>query len=134
MDIQYKETKDFSKAELQDLFLAVEWASGKHPEILEQAMINYNTVFSAWDGNKLVGLISALDDTVMTAYIQYVLVRPDYQGFGIGRELVKMTKEKYKEFLRVILIAVNGEINFYRNCGFEVETDTTPMSISILED
>ena len=81
--------------ELEELFLSVEWSSGHYPDKLETAMRNYQTVFTAWDGDKLVGLISAMDDGIMTAYIHYLLVRPEYQGNGIGLKLIEKTKEKY---------------------------------------
>ena len=48
-------------------------------------MQNYSTVYSAWDGEKLVGLISVMDDGIMTAHIHYLLVDPDYQYNGIGK-------------------------------------------------
>jgi uncharacterized membrane protein len=42
-----------------------------------------------------------MDDGVMNAYVHYLLVRPEYQGIKIGRELVGRVKEKYKDFLRI---------------------------------
>ena len=70
--ITYKNTHKFSKKELEDLFLSVEWSSGEYPEKLVIAMRNFNTVFSAWDGEDLVGLISVMDDGIMNAYIHYL--------------------------------------------------------------
>jgi hypothetical protein len=57
-DIQYKTTKEFSENELKDLFLSVNWSSGNYPEKLVIAMENSSSVFTAWDGEKLVGLIN----------------------------------------------------------------------------
>ena len=37
-----------------------------------------STVFSAWDGDRLVGLVRVIDDTEMVAYMHYVLVDPEY--------------------------------------------------------
>ena len=61
MSIAYRDIKDFRKEELQDLFLSVGWSSGYYPEKLVLAMKNYGSVFSAWDDNKLIGLISSMD-------------------------------------------------------------------------
>ena len=55
--IQYREIHEFDQKELQDLFLSVEWSSGHFPEKLVVAMRNFPTVYSAWDGDKLVGMI-----------------------------------------------------------------------------
>lgn len=62
MNIKYKNTKVFTVEELQGLFLSVEWESGNYPEKLVRAMQNSSHVISAWDGDKLVGLVRALDD------------------------------------------------------------------------
>ena len=66
MEIKYSDTKIFSERQLQDLFLSVEWSSGKYPEKLALAMKGYDTVYSAWDGEKLVGMVCAMDDGAMT--------------------------------------------------------------------
>lgn len=132
MEISYKEIHDFNKAELQDLFLSVDWSSGHYPEKLVLAMQNFETVYTAWDGDKLIGLISAMDDGVMTAYIHYLLINPEYQHIGIGKKLVDMVKEKYKEYLRIVLVAYDEEVGFYEHCGFEKGDDKSPMFITKL--
>ena len=131
-NIIYKDTKDFNAQELQDLFLSVEWSSGHYPDTLVVAMKNSDTVFSAWDNDKLVGLINVLDDGIMTAYSHYLLVNPEYQGRGIGKELVRLVTEKYKDYLRIILIAYDKEIGFYEHCGYKVGENKTPMFITSL--
>ncbi|MBQ5314591.1 MAG: GNAT family N-acetyltransferase [Oscillospiraceae bacterium] len=131
-NIIYKDIHDFSKEELEDLFLSVKWSSGHYPEKLVVAMKNFETVYSAWDGDKLIGMICAMDDGIMTAYIHYLLVNPDYHGNKIGRTLVEMAKEKYSDYLRIVLVAYNDELNFYENCGFKREEKSSPMFITSL--
>ena len=130
--IEYRDTHDFAKEELERLFLSVEWSSGHYPDKLVIAMKNFSTVYSAWDGDRLVGMICAMDDGVMTAYVHYLLIEPDYQGQGIGRKLVEMVKEKYKDYLRLIVIAYDTEMNFYENCGFKKSDVSSPMFITSL--
>ena len=132
MNIEYKNIHGFSSKELERLFLSVEWSSGHFPEKLQIAMQNFDTVFSAWDGNELIGMICAMDDGIMNAYIHYLLVNPKYQGEKIGRTLVKMVKEKYRDYLRIAVIAYNDELDFYTNCGFEKASDASPMFITSL--
>ncbi|KAI4453028.1 atp-dependent rna helicase rhle-related [Holotrichia oblita] len=110
----------FQPTELQDLFLSVEWSSGNYPEKLVIAMKNSGAGDTAWDSDKLIGLINVLDDSIMTAYIHYLLVNPAYQGNGIGKELVRLVTEKYKDYLRIVLIAYDKEVKFYQNCGLEI--------------
>ena len=132
MNITYKEIHEFSAEDLEDLFLSVEWSSGHYPKKLAAAMRNYETVFSAWDGEKLVGLTAAMDDGVMTAYVHYLLVRPEYQRMGIGKRLLKTVGEKYADFLRIVLSAHNNELRFYEACGFTKSDKYATMFITSL--
>lgn len=52
---------------------------------MTKAFQNAGAVISAWDGRKLIGLAGVLDDGELTAYIHYLLIRPEYQRRGIGR-------------------------------------------------
>src|SRR5512139_3994111 len=97
MSIAYRETKEFTPTQLQDLFLSVGWDSGNHPERLQTAMRNSDRVESAWDGGMLVGLMTGISDGVMTTYFHYLLVRPEYQGNGIGKELMRRMLDHYSE-------------------------------------
>lgn len=132
MQIVYNETHDFSEEALQNLFLSVEWSSGHYPEKLVIAMKNFKTVYSAWDGEKLVGLICVMDDGVMNAYVHYLLVNPNYHGMKIGRALVDMVKQKYRDYLRIAVIAYDDEAHFYENCGFKKSDNASPMFITSL--
>ena len=127
MGIEYRDTHDFSKEELEVLFLSVEWSSGHFPNKLVIAMKNFKTVYSAWDDNKLVGLISVMDDGIMNAYVHYLLVNPEYQGRTIGRTLVDMVKERYKNYMRIAVIGYDNEVRFYEQCGFVKSNDSSPM-------
>lgn len=132
MKIEYKEHYEFSKEDLEDLFLSVDWSSGHFPEKLVISMQNFKIVYSAWDGNRLVGMICAMDDGIMNAYVHYLLVNPKYHGNGIGRTLVNMVKDHYREYLRIAVIAYNDEAHFYEQCGFEKSKDASPMFITSL--
>ena len=130
--IEYKTVKEFTKEELQSLFLSVEWSSGHFPEKLVLAMKGFSSVFSAYDGDKLIGMACAMDDGVMNAYLHYLLVDPAYQGQGVGRQLVAMVKQKYKDYLRIAVIGYDEELSFYQNCGFVKSKDASPLFITSL--
>ena len=131
-EIVYKNTHNFSKKELQDLFLSVEWSSGHFPEKLVISMRNFETVFSAWDGDELVGMVCAMDDGIMNAYVHYLLVRPEYQLKGIGKALLQKIKDHYKDYMRIVVVAYDEEMKFYEYCGFEKADDASPMFITKL--
>ena len=120
MKIEYKRTKEFSAAELQRLFLSVNWESGNYPEKLVRAMHNSTQVVSAWDGDKLVGLVRALDDGETVAFLHYLLVDPAYQGHHIGDELMKQIMRSYQNLLYVKVIPSDPKtIPFYERYGFQ---------------
>ncbi len=95
-------------------------------------MRNFSTVYSAWDGDKLVGMICAMDDGIMNAYIHYLLVRPEYQDQAIGRRLVEMTRDHYKDYLRIVVVAYDEEMHIYEHCGFKKADGASAMSITEL--
>ena len=130
MGIKYRNAKTFRPKELQDLFLSVNWEAGRFPEKLAVAMEHSDTVFSAWDNDKLIGLINALDDGVMTAYVHFLLINPAFQGKGIGKELLRMVTETYTDYLRIVLVADDKETGFYQNSGFTLAKGTTAMFLN----
>ena len=132
MGIEIRDTKLFEEADLAGLFLSVGWSSGKYPEKLKLAMRNSDRVVSAWDNTKLVGLMNSLSDGIMTAYFHYLLIRPEYQGKGIGKSLVSSMTSYYQDFARKVLIAYDKEIAFYEKMGFQIGTEKTPMFITYL--
>ena len=128
--ITYKNIKTFQEKDLKDLFESVGWVSAKYSDRLVKALANSDTVISVWDDEKLVGLINLLDDGELTAYAHYLLIRPDYQHKGIGRELLSRVKEKYKNYLYLVLTAENKEVvSFYEKQGFRVTEGASPMTI-----
>ena len=133
MDITYGDAARVEVAELQSLFASVQWDSANYPDKLFQAIRNSHHVISAWDGKRLVGLMNALSDGVMTAYFHYLLVRPEYHGKGIGRSLVKQMLDHYADYARKILIAYEQEAEFYKHCGFELGDGKVPMFVTYLK-
>jgi ribosomal protein S18 acetylase RimI-like enzyme len=58
-----------------------------------------------------------------------LLVLPDYQGRGIGTELMRRLLACYRGFHQHMLVADGRAIDFYRKCGFERAGKTEPMWI-----
>ena len=131
-DIEIRETHDFDEQVLADLFLSVGWSSGHYPDRLVAAMKGFECVYAAWADDELVGLVCAMDDHAMTAYVHYLLVRPEFQSMGIGRDLVMRVRERYADYLRVIVIAYDAQIEFYERCGFKRSETSSPLFITSL--
>ena len=128
MEITYTDEKKFTKDQIEQLYLSVGWVSAQYPNRLYKALMNSDTVFTAWDGDRLVGLIRAIDDSELVAYLHYMLVDPEYQGHGIARRLLDMIKEKYKNYLYIELMPEDkNNVPFYEKNGFEVMEGGTAM-------
>ena len=90
--------------------------------------MNSSRVISAWDGDRLVGLIRVMDDSELVCFINYVLVHPDYQGHGIAGHLLEMVKEAYKSYLYInVMIGDSANALFYEKHGFRVKENSLPM-------
>lgn len=128
MEITYTSEKVFTQRQVQDLFLSVRWVSGQYPEQLYKALLNSQTVLTAWDRDKLVGLVRVIDDGALLAYMHYVLVHPDYHGQGIAGRMIKMVQEKYKDYLYIELMPEESKnAAFYQRFGFQIMEDGVAM-------
>ncbi len=128
--IEYTEEKKFTIKDVEALFLSVDWVSGEYPTRLYKALMNSSTVISAWDCDKLVGLIRVLDDSELVAYMHYVLVHPEYQRQGIAGHMVNIVKEKYKHYLYIEVMPEDREnAPFYQKHGFSLMKDGCAMQI-----
>ncbi|WEV67714.1 GNAT family N-acetyltransferase [Bifidobacterium sp. ESL0769] len=128
--IKFTDEKSFTQGQVERLFLSVDWVSGKYPERLYKALIGSSTVFSAWDGDRLVGLVRVLDDTSMMAYMHYVLVDPEYQGQGIAGHMVEMVKQRYADYFYIeVMPEESKNATFYQKHGFKIMPDGVAMQI-----
>ena len=128
--IEYTEEKKFNVTQVQELFLSVGWISGQYPTRLHKALMNSSTVISAWDGDRLVGLVRVLDDSELVAYMHYVLVHPDYHGQRIAGHMVELVKEKYKDYLYIELMPEERRnAAFYEKHGFQIMQDGVAMQL-----
>ena len=129
MDIEIKETKEINKDEIIELYKANKWSSAKKPDLLYKALMNSDSLITAWDGDRLVGLGNAISDGYLVVYYPHLLVHPDYQGKGIGKIIVDRFQKKYGNFHQQMLTADGKAIDFYLKCGFEKAGSTQSMWI-----
>lgn len=130
MEITYSECKEISREQLQSLFKSLDWKSGDFPDELQEAMKNSHSVVTAWYQGELIGLVNALSDGVMTVYFHYMLVRPNYQNMGIGKNILEMILNKYEGYKNKLLISYENAESFYRKAGFIPEEGTIAMFIT----
>ncbi|AFY53698.1 acetyltransferase (GNAT) family protein [Rivularia sp. PCC 7116] len=128
-NIEYKHTRNLSIDDILILYQANNWSSAKKPNELYNALMNSHSLISAWNQEKLVGLINSITDGYLVVYYPHLLVLPEYQKQGIGLNLLKIITQKYQDFHQQILVAEAETVGFYYKCGFRKAGDTQAMWI-----
>lgn len=99
----------------------------KDPSDLKIAFENSMFKCFVYDAGKLIAVGRGLADGRDCSYICDVAVHPDYQGQGLGREIVSRLVDLSKDHKKIILYAAPGKEPFYRKLGFK--RMTTAMAI-----
>ncbi len=128
--ITYSFERHFTMQQAEELFLAVDWESGKYPEQLYHALMHSETLLTAHsDEVPLAGLMSAVSDGGMNVYFPYLLVHPAMQKREVGRTLVQMMLDRYASCCRKILVCPDRRVHFYQSVGWQKAEEQTAMLI-----
>ena len=68
MNIEISDTRDIDLEQILELYKANEWSAVEKPTELWNGLLNSHSLFSAWDGNELVGLGNAISDGYLVVY------------------------------------------------------------------
>jgi len=128
MNINYNDTqKDLPPEQLRDLFISVGWSDGSEtPDMVKAGYgipwINSTLVVSAWVGERLIGAVRVLSDTMFRSIIYDLMVLPEYQNMGIGAELLRRCIAHFpnSEWLVQTTKEISG---YYIKHGFKVIDD-----------
>jgi len=130
LDIVFdEERKDLPIDQLRHLFISAHWSDGSETEEMIQnfnlPFINSTMVVSAWYGDRLVGVIRVLSDKIIRSTIHDLVVDPDFQKRGLGRELLARCIRTYPK-TEWIVQTTEAHIQYYLQNGF------TPYSRCVL--
>ncbi len=109
------------REELVELYDAVGWTTyTADPEQLEAAVRGSSRVVTARYGDELLGLARVVSDGVTIAYLQDVLVRPELQREGVGRQLVQAALEPFAGCRQKVLLTDDEprQRAFYESLGY----------------
>lgn len=117
MTIEYTDKIErVSAAQLKGFFVG--WPAHPDPQTHLEILRRSYAVWLAFDDSRCVGFINALSDGVLYAHIPLLEVLPDYQGKGIGRELLKRMLETLSGMYAVDVVCDEAVASFYDNVGF----------------
>jgi N-acetylglutamate synthase-like GNAT family acetyltransferase len=80
---------------------------------------NSNLVITAWDEEKLVGVSRSLTDACYCCYLSDLAIREEYKHKGIGKKLVRMTKDLVGEQTMLLLLAAPSATEYYPKIGMQ---------------
>lgn len=101
-----------------EIYRSLGWIAHRIPERVARAHANSSRIVSAWDGERLVGWVRVITDGEFCLYVHEILLHPDYQRQGLGRELLDRALKGYEEVQVSVLLSDPGNEPFYERFGF----------------
>ena len=120
MKIEYRLNTNLLCSDIIEVYIS----SGIHRPVedvqrIDKMFMNSNLIVSAWEGNRLVGVARALTDHCYCCYLSDLAVRKEYQHQGIGKEMIRITKEKIGDDCMLLLLSAVPAMEYYPKIGFE---------------
>ena len=117
----------FAEDEVVDLYRANVWSPADKPALLMAGLRGSHAVVTARIDGRLVGLGNAISDGHLVVYYPHLLVHPDFQRRGVGRQMMLALGGKYADFHQQMLTADGEAIGFYESLGFKRAGRTQAM-------
>jgi ribosomal protein S18 acetylase RimI-like enzyme len=110
-------TEGISPEQLKGFFVG--WPDPPSPETHLRLLQNSDEIVLAIDQEtkRVVGFITAVTDHVLSAYIPFLEVVPEYRGRGIGSELVGAMLERLGDLYMIDLVCDQELQAFYARHG-----------------
>jgi ribosomal protein S18 acetylase RimI-like enzyme len=112
-----KEERPVTAADVRRLYDGAGWWPGWDLSGIERA-VAASVAVGAWDGERLVGFARAVSDGEHRAYVEDVVIDPDYRGRKIGEGLVSALVAQLSGVHIVSLFAEPERVAFYERNGF----------------
>lgn len=93
------------------------WPRPPSAETLHRVLSRSTVCVVAHQGDSVVGFANALSDGLFAAYIPLLEVRAEYQGQGIGSELVRRVMALLGDVYMVDVVCDDGTAAFYERLG-----------------
>ena len=118
-------THGLSADEYCQLRAAVGWQSIVK-EQAQSGLEHSDYIVACRDGEKIIGCARIFWDKGYIAYLADVMVKPEYQGQGIGKKLVEscisyihgQLREGWR--VKIVIVSAKGKEAFYEKFGFQI--------------
>ena len=134
--VEYRESKEVPLQQLLSLFLREQWADYMELDDVEFYLEVALYVVTAWREDEIIGFARLEGDGRISVEISDVLVRSDFQGRGIGTELVRRLVEHIRRldpyYIQVDPIG-DREVHLYEKFGFREMPGSRQMELRTLK-
>jgi N-acetylglutamate synthase-like GNAT family acetyltransferase len=121
--VSYKKRPSLPTDKVFQLFEAADFPgpTGKFaPAQVAQMITHANLIMTAWNENKLVGVSLSTSNFVSVCFLVALVIHPDYQAKGIGKELVRLTRQEGgDQGVSFVTISTPNATDFYESVGME---------------
>src|SRR2546430_1801815 len=120
-NILYSTNKDLLQIDVIHAYLSGEsyWGKGISKKIVENS-IKGSTCYAAYKDSKQIAFARLITDEATFAFLADVFVIPEYQGKGIGKELMNVLMTNVSQMgLRKIMLATRDAQGLYEKYGFK---------------
>nr|ARW68201.1 hypothetical protein [Chondria sp. (in: red algae)] len=128
INIYFSINKDINLYELEKLCDAVGWVRRPLKKVkvaIENSFLIISIFYYSENKRKLIGFARATSDESFNATIWDVVIHPEFQGKGLGKELMNETIKqlRFYDISTITLFADPEVIKFYRHLGFILDPD-----------
>jgi GNAT superfamily N-acetyltransferase len=118
--------------EIETMYRAAGWWKEEYDSSELPRLIRSSFVFTVaidTPTGKAIGMGRAISDGISDAYLQDLVVLPEYRGLGVGARIVKVLVDTCisRGITWIALIAEPGTENFYLPAGFSPMAGYVPM-------
>ena len=96
------------------------WSNNRSIKSLKRMLANSSAIVTVWEKNSLIGFGRATSDKTYRAVLWDIIVKPNQQGIGLGKEIVNslIHDSSMRNVERIYLMTTNSS-EFYKQIGFK---------------
>jgi GNAT superfamily N-acetyltransferase len=115
--ILFHTERQIDARQVRVLYDQVDWWPNRQPEAIAQ-VLSQDITIGAWAGDELVAFARAISDGQFHAYIEDVVVHPDYCRCGIARRMLTRLIEALRHIETISLFCAPDLVALYEQVGF----------------
>jgi len=126
--MKFELVDNISVDDFLELVNSVGWKTYSKEQV-EKALQNSMYIVKAISNNEVIGMGRVVGDYNIVCILSDICVKPEYQGKGVGIEIVKYLKNCIEknvgngEKMQIELTPTAGKEKFYKKAGFKYNPD-----------